>query len=131
MPERVRSCLANVRAVAGSQQGFVLNVVLRGPSLASDVQAVLNPDDHYDPDLFLNQIAQVMQSNDESIGDDELEFVTVAQNSSGGARLKLANIPYEILSKKGKHLYTPDNTHNNLCYSLCIVHSLNPTAPRA
>ncbi|KAL3983293.1 interferon-induced GTP-binding protein Mx [Sarotherodon galilaeus] len=134
VPERVRSCLANVidRAVAGSQQGCVLNVVLRGPSLASDVQAVLNPDDQYDPDLFLDQIAQVMQSNDESIGDDELEFiVTVAQNSSGGgARLKLANIPYdEILSKKGKHMYTPNNTHNNLCFSLCIAHSLNPTAP--
>lgn len=82
-------------------------------------------------DLFLDQIAQVMQSNDESIGDDELEFiVTVAQNSSGGARLKLANIPYDdILSKKGKHLYTPNNTHNSLCFSLCIAHSLNPTSP--
>lgn len=47
VPARVRDCLASVidRAVVGSQQSCVLNVVLRGPSLASDVQAVLNADD--------------------------------------------------------------------------------------
>lgn len=74
---RVRDCLANVidRAVSGSQPGSVLNVVLRRPSLASDVQAVLNAKDEYNTDLFLDEIVQMMQSNDESIGDDELEFI--------------------------------------------------------
>lgn len=43
--------------------------------LASDVQAVLNAEDEYNTDLFLDEIAQMMQSNDESIGDDELEFI--------------------------------------------------------
>lgn len=44
-----------------------MNIVLRGLSLASDVQAVLNAQDEYNVDLFLDQIAQVMQSNDEFI----------------------------------------------------------------
>lgn len=80
--------------------GSVLNVVLRGPSVASDVQAVLNVDNDYNVDLFMEEIAQVLQSNDSSISDDELEFVvTVAQNRSGDALLKLGNVPYdEILN---------------------------------
>lgn len=61
--------------MSGSQPGSVLNVVLRRPSLASDVQAVLNAKDEYNTDLFLDEIVQMMQSNDESIGDDELEFI--------------------------------------------------------
>lgn len=73
---RVRDFLANVidRAVSGSQPGSVLNVVLRSPSLASDVQPVLNAKDEYNTDLFLDEIAQMIQ-NDESISDDELEFI--------------------------------------------------------
>lgn len=59
----------------GSQPGGVMNVVFRGPSVASNVQAVLNADDIYNPDLFLDEIAD-MQSNNDSIA-TELELMEV------------------------------------------------------
>ena len=76
----------------------------------------------------MEEVAQVLQSNDTSMTDDELEFiVTVARNRNGGARLKLGNIFYDdILSKKGRFLYNPKNNGNNLCFSLCLAHFANP-----
>ncbi|KAK9520897.1 hypothetical protein VZT92_020755 [Zoarces viviparus] len=63
----VRSRVASVitQAIDDSPEGSVLNVVLRGPSLSSDVQALLNDeaDDAYNVDLFMEQIAQVLQRN--------------------------------------------------------------------
>lgn len=49
----------------GSQPGGVINAVLRGPSVASNVPAVLNADDIYNLDLFLDEAD--MQSNNDSI----------------------------------------------------------------
>lgn len=49
----------------GSQPGGVINAVLREPSVASNVQAVLNADDIYNLDLFLDEAD--MQSNNDSI----------------------------------------------------------------
>ncbi|XP_077961146.1 uncharacterized protein LOC144382995 [Gasterosteus aculeatus] len=130
IPYMVREIVAGVidRAVEASPAGSVLNVLLRGPSLASDIQAVLRVNESYNSDLFMEQIAQVIQSNDETITDDELELViTVAKNRNGGGYLKLANVPYDvILSKKGRFLHTPDNTDNNLCFSLCLAHFNHP-----
>ncbi len=53
--------------------------------------------------------------------------VMVACNRSGGAHLKLGNVPYdEILSKKGRFLYNPNNCeNNNLCFCLCLAHFKN------
>lgn len=64
---------------------------------------MLNVDKSYDIDTFIEEIALVMQSNDDSIGDDEMEFiVTVAQNRCGGSRLSLGHVPYdERLLRKG------------------------------
>ncbi|XP_051811557.1 uncharacterized protein LOC127536113 isoform X1 [Acanthochromis polyacanthus] len=66
-----------------------------------------------------------------SLTDDDLELVvSVARNSSGGSRLRLGNVPYdEILSKKERHLYNPENdgSQNNLCFSLCLAHFVNKT----
>ncbi len=130
VPMRVRDRLSGVIewALEGAQPGSVLNVVLRGPSLACDVQAVLNSDDQYNTDLFLEEIAQVLQSNDTSLTDDELKFVvTVVCNRSGGACLKFGNVPYdEILSKKGRFLYNSNNCENShLCFCLCLAHFKN------
>ncbi|KAL7386336.1 hypothetical protein ABVT39_006986 [Epinephelus coioides] len=116
------SCVIGA-ALEDSPAGSVLNVVLRGPSLARDVQAVLNSDNAYNVDEFLEVVSQVVQSNDTSLTDDDLEFVvTVARGSSGGgSRLRLGSVPYdEILSKKGRHLYNPENdgSQNSLCFSL-------------
>lgn len=41
------------RALESSNQGSILNVVLRGPSLANDVQAILRAENEYNADLFL------------------------------------------------------------------------------
>ncbi|XP_037614712.1 uncharacterized protein LOC119481662 isoform X1 [Sebastes umbrosus] len=131
VPNRVRERLSGVieRALEDSPPPSVLNVILRGPSLASDVQAVLNADNEYNVDLFMEEISQVLQSNDDSMTDDELEFiVTVARDSRGGShRLRLGQVSYEeILAKKGRHLYNPDNMgDNNLCFSICLAHFVN------
>ncbi|KAL7382877.1 hypothetical protein ABVT39_000705 [Epinephelus coioides] len=86
------SCVIGA-ALESSPADSVLNVVLRGPSLASDVQAVLISDNAYNADEFLEVVSQVVQSNDTSLTDDDLEFVvTVARGSSGaGSRLSMLN----------------------------------------
>lgn len=128
-PAVVRGCLNSVldRAVEGTPPGSVLNVVLRGPSLSSDVQAVLNSDD-YNADIFLDEIARVMQSNADTMGDDQRELlVSVAWNRSGGGgkRLRLGKVLYdEILARKGKRLYNRNND-DNLCFSMCLTHKLH------
>ena len=82
--------------------------------------------DDYNADLFLDHISQVIQSNDTGLTDDVLELVvTGVHNKRGGGRLKLKTIPYdEIINKKKLNLYTPSNTHDNLCFSLCMIHFL-------
>ena len=96
--------------------GSVMNVCLRGPSLASDIHNVLRMGDDTNADLFLEHIAQVRQSNDTSLTDDSLEVVvSVAHNRGGGVRLKLCGIPYdEILKRKGQSLYIPSKSHHAL-----------------
>lgn len=89
----MRERIANVidHAVQHSQSG----------SVPSNVQPVLNADNDYIADLFLDQIAQVMQSKKDSIGDKEIEFiVTVAQNRSGGVHLKLSSLQRHIFKKE-------------------------------
>ncbi|XP_030269448.1 uncharacterized protein LOC115579887 [Sparus aurata] len=126
VPRRIRERLSGVidRALDGTHPGSILNAVLRGPSLANDVQAILNSDNQYNTDLFLEEISRVLQSNDTSMSDDELEFiVTVVQNRSGGKRKNINKIPYnKILSEKTRFLFNPDNRGgNNLCFSLCLA----------
>ncbi|KAK9535956.1 hypothetical protein VZT92_005785 [Zoarces viviparus] len=77
VPNMVRGRVAGVitQAIDDSPEGSVLNVVLRIPSLSSDVQALLNAEDAYNVDLFMEQIAQVLQSNDESVSDDNLVLI--------------------------------------------------------
>ena len=58
------------RAFDGEHPSSILNVVLRGPSLANDVQAILNSDTQYNADLFLEEISQALQSNDTSMSDE-------------------------------------------------------------
>ncbi|XP_030272791.1 uncharacterized protein LOC115581654 [Sparus aurata] len=126
VPRRIRERLSGVidRALDGTHPGSILNAVLRGLSLANDVQAILNSDNQYNTDLFLEEISRVLQSNDTSMSDDELEFiVTVVQNRSGGKRKNINKIPYnKILSEKTRFLFNPDNRGgNNLCFSLCLA----------
>ena len=82
-----------------------------------------NADNEFNADLFLEEISQVLQSNDTSMSDVELEFiVTVVQNKSGGKCKGIDKIPYDkILSEKTRFLYNPDNAGNNLCFSLCLA----------
>ena len=132
VPYMVRDRVSGVinQALEASPAGSILNVVLRGPSLAGDVQAILQSDDAYNTDLFMEQIAQVLQSNDHYIADEELEIVvTVAQNRQGGAGVsrKLGTIGYdEIISKKIQHLYNYTNRGNKLCFALCLAHFKDP-----
>ena len=132
IPNFIRERLTGVITECSQRtaRGSVLNVVLRGPSLASDIQAVLTTGDDYNDDTFLEQISRVIQSNDASLTDDALEFVvTCVHNKNGGVRLKLKSIPYDdIISRKRLSLYTPSNTHDNLCFSLCVAHYLKEGA---
>lgn len=89
---------------------------------------MLKSDNEYNTDLFLEQVIQALQSWS-NMTNDGLEFVVlVAQNGSGSGQIKLGTIPYDqIIQKKNPCLYVPDNTHNNLCFSLCLCHFLIPT----
>ena len=130
VPYTLRNQLSGLieRCANNASEGSIMNVCLRGPSLASDIQTVLRTGDESNTDVFLEHVAQVMQSNDTSLTDDSLEFVvSVAYNRSGGGRLKLGGVPYdEILKRKGKTLYIPGNKDNSLCFALCVARFLNP-----
>ena len=106
----------------------VLDIVLRGPSLSSDVCAILNASNSYNAEMFLNTIKQVMQSNDKLLSDESLGFVvTAALNKCGGARRKLGSVAYDqIIKKKKACLYNPPNTDTNLCFSMCLVRHMHP-----
>ena len=134
VPERVYSTLTDLiaRALGNATQDSVLNVELRGPAVDVPIQTMLNSGDGYNTDTFLEQVAQAMQSNDNSLTDDSLELiVTIARNMSGGGvgrRRKLGSIGYDqILSEKGNALYNPKNNagNDNLCFSLCLAHYVN------
>lgn len=77
----------------------------------------------------MEEVAQVLQSNEDSIAETELEFVvTVAQSRRGGAHLKLDTVPHdEILANKGQFLYNANRSveNNNLCFYLCLAHYAN------
>ena len=91
VPDLIRERLSGLitSCSQSAADGSVLNVVLRGPSLAADVQAVLVAGDDYNADLFMDHISQVMQSNDTGLTDDVLELVvTGVHNKRGGVRLK-------------------------------------------
>ena len=126
VPRRIRERLSGVIdcALDGTHPSSILNAVLRGPSLANDVQAILNSHNQYNTDLFLEEILRVLQSYDASMSDDELEFiVTVVQNRSDGKRKNINKILYnKILSEKTRFLFNPDNRGgNNWCFSLCLA----------
>ena len=87
VPDLIRERLSGVitNCSQSTADGSVLNVVLRGPSLAADVQAVLVAGDDYNADLFMDHISQVIQSNDTGLTDDVLELVvTGVHNKRGG-----------------------------------------------
>lgn len=65
VPSSVTASLTGIidYALEVALQSIVLNVVLRGPCLSSDVQVLLNESNNYSTDLFLEEITQVLQSN--------------------------------------------------------------------
>lgn len=77
----------------------------RVPSLSSDVCTVLNASNDYNAETFLNEVEQVMQSNDRMVSDDR--------------------IPYDQIIQK-KKACPVKNTGNNLCFSLCIARYMYP-----
>ncbi|KAK0153089.1 hypothetical protein N1851_005223 [Merluccius polli] len=63
--------VVNFSTILAAPDG-ILNIVL------SDVCAVLNASSSYNAETFLNEIEQVMQSNDRLLSDESLEFVVTA-----------------------------------------------------
>lgn len=62
-----------------------LIITLRGPSLISDVNAVLSPNNNYSVDVFTNQLEKIMQSNSDVRVDDRLHLnVSIARSKQGG-----------------------------------------------
>ncbi|KAF4073592.1 hypothetical protein AMELA_G00244950 [Ameiurus melas] len=76
------------RLLAGD--GGLINITLRGPSLPSDVNAVLSPDNDYDLHIFTQQLENIMQSNSDVRADECLDLnVSIARGKHGGAYLKI------------------------------------------
>ncbi|KAI7789865.1 putative DNA polymerase-like protein [Triplophysa rosa] len=67
--------------------GSVVSISLRGPSLKSDVTAILSPGNDYDVNVFTDQIEKILQSDDRLLCDDAVKIgATVASNRQGGGR---------------------------------------------
>ncbi|XP_052426447.1 uncharacterized protein LOC127968976 [Carassius gibelio] len=116
------------RLLAGD--GVFFNISLQGASLPTDINAVLTPDNNHDVNVFVDQIERTVQSNTDVAFDTALELrVSVARNKQGGvgARRKLSDLAHnQVIQKNRMHLFAPKNVTDNMCFSMCIAHFLNP-----
>ncbi|MGL5905024.1 MAG: hypothetical protein ACRCZO_20250, partial [Cetobacterium sp.] len=117
------------RLLAGD--GGVINITLRGSSLTSDVDALLSPQNNYEPDLFINQLEKILQSNSDVTVDEALDLrVSIAMCKNGGARRKMRDLLHnQVITKNRMNLFCPTNITNNLCFTICLAHFLNPEKP--
>ena len=117
------------KAIEVSTPGSVLNVTLDGPSLSSSVHTTVYADNPDIADNFLDELVNVVQSNDSVMADDDLYMtINIALGSSGGSRVPLSRIPYDqIINRRAASggLYSPFN-EDNLCFSMCIAKYMNP-----
>ncbi len=117
------------RLMAG-ENGF-MNVSLHGESLPTDINAVLTPDNNHDVNTFIEQIERAVQSNADVGSDSALQLcVSVARNRQGGVRRKLSDLAHNMVIQKNKmNLFIPKNITDNMCFSICLAHFLNPQCP--
>nr|XP_021323064.1 uncharacterized protein LOC110438038 isoform X1 [Danio rerio] len=111
--------------------GSVINLCLRTPTLKSDVNAVLTPGNNYDVNLFTDQIAKILQSDDRLSANETVEIeAEVVMNRLGGGRRKLTDLAFDqVIKRKKTSLFIPTNISNKLCFSICIAHFLDPKLP--
>ncbi|XP_056591324.1 uncharacterized protein LOC130431856 isoform X1 [Triplophysa dalaica] len=115
-------------------EGSFINISLRGPSLKSDVNALLRPGNDDDERHFVDQFESVVQSNAQVMVDDSLQLhVSIARSrQGGGTRRKITDIAHdEVLKRKRMNLFSPCNMTNNLCFAICLAHFLDPLAEHA
>ncbi|KAG1952108.1 extracellular sulfatase Sulf-2 [Pimephales promelas] len=68
-------------------------MAVSAPSLQTPVSSVLTSGNNYDIDAFLDQIEKVVQSNDQILSDEAMEFdATVVMSRRGGVRRKLTDL---------------------------------------
>ncbi|XP_053481752.1 uncharacterized protein LOC128608210 [Ictalurus furcatus] len=117
------------RLLAGD--GGLINITLRGPSLPSDVNAVLSPDNDYDLHIFTQQLENIMQSNSDVRADECLDlYVSIARGKHGGAYRKIRDLAHnEVIARNRMNLFCPNNISNNLCFAICLSHFLQPHTP--
>ncbi len=113
-----------------SEDGF-MNVSLQGERLLTDINAVLTPDNNHDISTLVDQIERAIQSNTDVGYDSALELcVSVARNKQGGTRRKLSDLAHNMIIRKNKmNLFVPKNIADNMCFSICLAHFLNPRCP--
>ncbi len=112
------------------ENGF-MNVSLHGESLPTDINAVLTPDNNHDVNTFIDQIERTVQSNADVGCDSALQLcVSVVRNRKGGVRRKLSDLAHNmVIQKNMMNLFAPKNITNNMCFSICLAHFLNPQCP--
>ncbi|KAI7814543.1 putative DNA polymerase-like protein, partial [Triplophysa rosa] len=115
--------------------GSVVSLTLSGPRLKSDVTAILSPGNDYDVNVFTDQIKKFLQSDDRLMCDDAVEIgATVASNRQGGGRHRriLTDLALDqVIKRKKTSLFCPINIANNLCFSICLAHFLDPELPES
>ena len=108
----------------------VFNITLRGESLTTDVNAMLNPENGNALEYFIGCIEKVLQSNASLVTDQSLEVtVNIARSRNGGVYRKLRHLAHdEVIKKKRMNLFIPINTTDNLCFAQCIAKYMYPQA---
>ncbi|XP_067291546.1 uncharacterized protein [Pseudorasbora parva] len=117
------------RLMAGDT-GYI-NISLTGANLPTAINAVLTPENNHNADLFIDQIERAAQSNKEVSNDTQMNFrISIAMDRSGGARRKITDLAItETIRKNKMNLFCPINVEDNMCFSYCLAHFLNPKAP--
>lgn len=116
------------RSLAG-EMGYI-NVSLSGESLPAPINSVLTPDNNHNPDLFIDQIEQSVQSNESVCNDAQLDLkVSIVRDKQGGGRRKLSDLAHnEVIRRNKMNLFCPINVEDNMCFSYCLAHFMNPNS---
>ncbi|KAM3592547.1 uncharacterized protein V6R79_021105 [Siganus canaliculatus] len=115
------------RVLSHSERHVVIQLELRRQNLQNNVAVVIDNDAGADLTAFQALLDQVVQSNMAVMTDPLLELIVqIIHNPGGGGKRELETvIDEEIIKKKRRYLYCVEN-NNQLCFSICVAHLLNP-----
>ncbi|XP_016522646.1 uncharacterized protein LOC103132114 [Poecilia formosa] len=110
-----------------ARRNYVFQLELVGDNFSRHLNIRVTDDDDGIQTAFMDFADELAQSNAELPADGDLEFVLqIVRDPSGGVKRKATKtLACELINKKRRHLYIPQNSDNKLCFAISLVHVYN------